>query len=121
MPLIKSKQLDMSDLMNTILGLLSTNPGDNNKFSNLVNNVNTFVTSPSTAGPIQDIVISSITSSSASITWTAISGAINYDIEYYVKGNQLNPITISGIVTTTYTLANLDGATTYEINIKPNF
>src|SRR6185369_17149651 len=110
MPLIKSKQLDITDLMNTILGLLETNTTNNKKFANLVNNVNSFVTTPSTPGPVKDIVISGITDTTADLTWTAISGAVSYDIEYYVKGNQLILTTVTGVVGTTHTLTDLDSS-----------
>jgi bacillolysin len=60
---------------------------------------------------------SSITSSSATVSWSAATGAISYNLQYKVSTSS-TWITVSGITGTSYGLTNLSASTTYNFQVQ---
>lgn len=121
MGLLKSKQIDIDGVADAVMTRILAVPNLLNKFWNLSNSVNTFVTTPSTSGPVQDIVISSITSNSAEVSWTAVPGATTYEIQYIVKGDIYSAEAIVAVSAPPFILTGLSSGTTYVVQIKPVF
>lgn len=62
---------------------------------------------------------SSITSSGATLSWSAVSGALNYNLQYRVNGTS-TWTTVSSISGTSYNLSGLSGSTTYQWQVRTN-
>jgi Pregnancy-associated plasma protein-A/Secretion system C-terminal sorting domain/Fibronectin type III domain len=79
----------------------------------------TFVTTSATACALPtNILAGSITSSGATISWTAASGASNYTLDYRVSGAATwTTLTVAG---TSQALTTLTASTTYEYRVKTN-
>ncbi|GGD41294.1 hypothetical protein GCM10011514_01680 [Emticicia aquatilis] len=80
----------------------------------------TFVTTgtASCAAPIS-LTSSSISSTTANLSWGAVSGATNYTVQY--KTSSATTWTVAGTVsTTTYTLSGLVASTAYNWQVKAN-
>lgn len=65
-----------------------------------------------------NLSISSITSSSASASWTAISGAVNYTFEF--KANSASTWTSASITGTSANMTGLVASTTYNTRVRTN-
>lgn len=63
------------------------------------------------------LAISNITSSSATASWNAVSGANNYTFEYRASGGSW---TVVNPTSTTYNMTGLSPTTTYETRVKAN-
>jgi hypothetical protein len=61
----------------------------------------------------------SITSSGATVSWTAVSGAVSYDLQYRVNGTS-TWTSITGITATSRALSGLTASTTYEFQVRTN-
>jgi len=61
----------------------------------------------------------SITSNSATASWTAVSGAVSYDLQYRVNGGT-TWTSIAAITTASRALAGLTASTTYEFQVRTN-
>lgn len=76
--------------------------------------------SPATGGGCATppgISATNITASSATISWSSVTGAVSYDLKYQTSDSAY---TISGITTTSYTLTNLFPNTTYNYSVRTN-
>lgn len=60
---------------------------------------------------------SSITSSSATVSWTAVSGATSYNLQYKTSAAS-TWTTVSGITTTSYNLTGLAASTAYNYQVQ---
>ncbi len=60
---------------------------------------------------------SSITSSSATVSWGAVSGAASYNLQYKTSAGS-TWTTVSGIATTSYNLTGLAASTTYNYQVQ---
>lgn len=118
--LIKAKQIDMADLGPVLLTFIKNNPTLLQQFNNLVNAANTFTTTPA-LGPVINISVSTITDTTATVAWAAMSGAVSYDLEYRIQGDDLTLGIIKAINTTSYSLTGLLQATTYAVAVRANF
>lgn len=66
------------------------------------------------------LVSSSITNNSASVSWSAVSGAVGYTLEYKLNSSS-TWTAVSGVLTTTsYTLTNLVASSSYNWQVKTN-
>ncbi|MEO5583242.1 MAG: fibronectin type III domain-containing protein [Saprospiraceae bacterium] len=63
---------------------------------------------------------SSITSTSATLAWAAVSGALNYSVEYKVSTATTWIVANAGLAATTFLLPNLSASTIYDWRIKTN-
>lgn len=76
-----------------------------------------FTTQP--ACNVTNPVVSAITSTGATLSWTAAPGATSYEVRYRIKGGN-TWTTISNISTTSRTLTGLTANTAYVWTVKPN-
>jgi hypothetical protein len=118
--LIKAKQIDIDDVAAAIMTRIPAVSGLQKQFWNLTNSVNSFTTTPSTAGPVINLVISAITGTTATVAWDAIPGAVTYDLQYFVQGDELTIDTITAINATTFGLTGLVAGTTYVVQVRAN-
>jgi hypothetical protein len=63
---------------------------------------------------------SSITSSSATVNWTAVSGANNYTVEYKTTTATTWTTAASAATTTSVTISGLSASTTYDWRVRAN-
>ena len=63
---------------------------------------------------------SNITSSTATMNWSAVSGAISYSVDYKPTSSGSWIVASSGTNLTSYNLYGLSGATTYEWRVRSN-
>ena len=61
------------------------------------------------------VTVSSITTTSASVTWTAVSGASSYTVQYRAVGTTVWTSVVSSV--TTVTLSSLSSTTQYEVQV----
>ncbi len=69
-----------------------------------------------TCGTTSGLTATSITTTSALLSWTAVSGAISYNIQYRVVGTSTWTTTTSG--TNSITVSSLTAATNYEFQVQ---
>lgn len=76
--------------------------------------------SPATCGTVTGLTASAITSTSATLGWTALSGALNYDVDY--KPNSSSTWTNAATATTSLSvnLTGLTAATLYDYRVRAN-
>jgi hypothetical protein len=68
---------------------------------------------------ITNLIASNITTTGAAISWTAVSGATSYDLQY--STSYAGPFTtVTGIIGTSYTLSGLAAGTKYYYNVRAN-
>lgn len=77
-------------------------------------------TAPATCGTVLNLTSSNISSTGATVSWDALTGANNYDVEYKIVTdlNWTNPPTTT--TSTTVTWSGLVPATTYEWRVRAN-
>ncbi|MEZ4685120.1 MAG: fibronectin type III domain-containing protein [Bacteroidia bacterium] len=63
--------------------------------------------------------VSGITTSAATLSWGAVSGAVSYDVQYRVNGTS-TWTTVSGVSGTSTSLSGLAGSTTYNWQVRTN-
>ncbi|MGE5106479.1 MAG: fibronectin type III domain-containing protein [Sphingobacteriales bacterium] len=66
-----------------------------------------------------NISASSVTNNSATISWTAVSGAVSYDLQYKTSG-ATTWTTVAGITATSQNLTGLTASTSYNCQVKTN-
>jgi len=72
--------------------------------------------SPGSCGTPANLVVNSITSSTATLNWDAVSGANSYNVQYKVS-NSSNWITLS-TTATSVSINGLNGATGYQFQVQ---
>ncbi len=75
-----------------------------------------FTTSTAACGVPQNLAASSITASSASISWSAVSGAVSYTLQWKPTSSS-TWTTQSSLTTTTYALSGLTAGTNYDVHV----
>ncbi|MBV9961291.1 MAG: fibronectin type III domain-containing protein, partial [Parafilimonas sp.] len=60
---------------------------------------------------------SSITNTTATVNWGAVTGAVSYNLQYKTSASQ-TWTTVSGLTTTSYNLTNLTAGTTYNYQVQ---
>jgi hypothetical protein len=63
------------------------------------------------------VTASSITNTSALITWTSVSGAVSYNLQYRIAGTSAWT-TVSVVTGTTFTLSGLMPSTIYDVQVQ---
>jgi Tfp pilus assembly protein PilE len=93
----------------------------NSQFSNLYYYVNSTIAKQGAqlgnCGPV-GFVASTVSISSISLSWTAVSGATSYVLQQDTNANFSNATTIATQAGTTYTSTGLAGSTTYYYRVK---
>jgi hypothetical protein len=86
-----------------------------------ISNVNFTIggTPPACANPT-GLSASSITSSSATVSWTAVSGANNYSVDYKAASSATWISAASATTATSVNLTGLSAATTYDWRVRAN-
>ena len=118
MALYKAKQLDINGITQAILNNFSFVYNYSLQFQNLVNSVNTFTTGTVYPTLVKNILVTNITSTIATISWTPVPSATSYNIQINPKGDKLNIITVLGVTTTNYTVGSLTPNTSYEVAVQ---
>lgn len=73
-------------------------------------------TGGTTCGTVSGLSAGSITASSATLSWAAISGATSYNVQYRVNGG--STWTTASTTSTSYALSGLVASTTYQYQIQ---
>lgn len=76
-------------------------------------------TPPACAQPT-GLTAGSITSSSATVSWSAASGAVNYDVDYKTTASSTWTNAATGTTSLSVNLSGLSAATTYEWRVRTN-
>jgi hypothetical protein len=81
---------------------------------------NTESTEPTPPVQPQNLIIVSKTSNTANISWDQVTDATGYTISYGTDTNALNidEVTLTGSINTTYTLTKLKPGTTYYVKVR---
>ena len=79
----------------------------------------TFTTSLACSA-VAGLASSSITSSSASVSWTAVTSALNYDVDYQITGAATWTNAVTGTTSTTASLSGLSASTGYSWRVRAN-
>jgi hypothetical protein len=66
------------------------------------------------------LTASSITSSGATVSWTAVSGANSYDVEYKASSSSTWSAAATGTTSTSVTLSGLAASTSYDWRVRAN-
>ncbi|MFM2227532.1 MAG: hypothetical protein RL664_875 [Bacteroidota bacterium] len=86
-------------------------------------NGTTFTWTPQTGTIVNPITVfsavSAITSSGATIGWTAPTNATQYDVQYRTIGSCDWTTAATGVATTTYTITGLNPLTVYQVRVRP--
>jgi hypothetical protein len=79
----------------------------------------TLSSSPS-CGTVTGLASSSITTSSATIAWTALSGAINYDVDYKLNSSSTWVNAATATTSTSLNLSSLANSSLYDYRVRAN-
>ncbi|KAA9038414.1 T9SS type A sorting domain-containing protein [Ginsengibacter hankyongi] len=80
-----------------------------------------FTTLPqSTCNAPSNLSSSSITGSSATVSWGAVSGALSYNVDYSLSGQNSWTSGASATTLTSVTIAGLNSSTTYDWRVRSN-
>lgn len=76
-------------------------------------------TAPS-CGTVAGLASSAITSSSATVSWSALSGALNYDVDYKANSSTTWTNAVTGTTATSTTISGLAASTLYDWRVRAN-
>jgi hypothetical protein len=76
--------------------------------------------SPATCGTVTGLASSAVTANSATVSWTALSGALNYDLDYKLasSGTWINAVTAT--TSLSRALTGLATGSTYDYRVRAN-
>jgi transposase-like protein len=77
-------------------------------------------TSPVTCGTVTGLASSSITSSGATVSWSALSGANNYDVDYKAASSGTWINAVAGTTATSRAITGLTSSTLYDWRVRAN-
>ena len=85
-----------------------------------ISNTNFTITAGSSCGAPTGLAASSVTTSGATVSWTAISGAVSYDVDYKLttSGTWTNAATATA--STSVAISGLTASTTYDWRVRTN-
>ncbi len=85
-----------------------------------ISNTNFTITAGSSCGVPTGLSSSSITSSGATVSWTAVSGAVSYDVDYKLtsSGTWTNAVTATTL--TSRAISGLAASTVYDWRVRTN-
>jgi trimeric autotransporter adhesin len=73
-----------------------------------------------TCGTPTGLASASITSSSATVSWTAVSGAASYDVDYKLSASGTWTSSIAGTTSTSRSITGLAASSTYDWRVRTN-
>lgn len=85
-----------------------------------ISNSNFTITNAGTCGTPTGLTASNITSTSADLSWSAVSGALNYDVDYKLDGSSTWTSFSVGQAGTTASLTGLSSSQIYDWRVKAN-
>jgi hypothetical protein len=62
-------------------------------------------------------IVSNVTTSSVSVSWSLVSGAVSYTLQYRAAGSGANFNALTGVTGNTATVTGLSGNTSYELRV----
>jgi hypothetical protein len=84
------------------------------------NEVTSQFTTPITCNAPATVTTSNITTTSASLNWTAVSGATGYDVEYKASSSATWIVKATNLNALTYSLTGLTASTSYDWRVRTN-
>jgi hypothetical protein len=85
-----------------------------------ISNTNFTITSGSGCSSPAGLVSSAITTTSATVGWTAVSGAVSYDVDYKASSSATWINAATGTTATSVGLTGLTAGTTYDYRVRTN-
>ncbi len=85
-----------------------------------ISNTNFSITAGSGCTPPSGLTASSVTTSAATVSWSAVSGAISYDVDYKTNAASTWTNAVSGTTSTSVNLTGLSSATLYDWRVRTN-
>jgi len=85
-----------------------------------ISNTNFSITAGSGCTAPSGLAASSITTSAATVSWSAVSGAISYDVDYKTNAASTWTNAVSGTTATSVNITALSSATLYDWRVRTN-
>src|SRR5437868_214515 len=85
-----------------------------------ISNTNFTITAGSSCGTPTGLSASSITTSSATVSWTAVSGALSYDVDYKLTTTGTWTNAATGTTSLSVALSGLAASSTYDWRVRTN-
>lgn len=85
-----------------------------------ISNTNFTITSGSGCGAPSGLTASSITTTSATVGWTAVSGATSYDVDYKLSSSSTWTNAATATTATSVSLSGLTSGATYDYRVRTN-
>ena len=85
-----------------------------------ISNTNFTISAGSGCAAPSGLTASSITTSSATVSWTAASGAVSYDVDYKSNASSTWTNAVSGTAATSVNISGLSSATLYDWRVRTN-
>jgi hypothetical protein len=85
-----------------------------------ISNANFTITAGSSCGAPSGLTASSITTSSATVSWTAVTGAVSYDVDYKTSASGTWTNAATGTTATSVGLTGLASSTVYDYRVRTN-
>jgi len=85
-----------------------------------ISNTNFTITSGSGCGSPAGLASSGITTTGATVSWTAVSGATSYDVDYKISTNTTWTNAATGTTATSVALSGLTSGTLYDWRVRAN-
>lgn len=83
-----------------------------------INNANITITAPPPCGVVAGLTASNITYISADLSWSALSGATGYDVQYKTANATTWTTAVTGTTATSFALTGLAQATSYNWQVR---
>lgn len=80
----------------------------------------TTLSSTPTCGTVTGLASSSVTSSGATVSWTSLAGALNYDVDYKANASATWINAATGTTATSVNLSGLSASTLYDWRVRAN-
>jgi hypothetical protein len=85
-----------------------------------IGNANFTITASATCSAPTGLTASAISSSGATVSWTAASGAISYDVDYKTSSTSTWTNAATAATSTSVSLSGLDASTVYDVRVRTN-
>ena len=85
-----------------------------------ISNTNFTITAGSSCGTPSGLASSSVTTSSATVSWNAVSGATSYDVDYKLNSSSTWTNAATGTASTSVSLSSLTAGSLYDWRVRAN-
>lgn len=75
---------------------------------------------PPTCGTVTGLAASSVTTNSATVSWTALSGALNYDVDYKLNSSSVWTNAATATTNLSVSLSGLTTSSLYDFRVRAN-